>query len=362
MSRNSFFLLTLATFVVVVIAVTSTVKQTNRSVTIGDRDSAFPKLVANINDVGAIEIFDKENRFTILGEGDSWGILEKANYRVPRDKIRNFILELANLKLVERKTKIEDRYSRLEVEEPQGKDSNSRGVRVMSTNGDLLASAIIGRRKYFLYVDGRGGTYLRREGERQAWLAEGETHFGSAPSDWLDRSVFELDPNNVKSYNIVHPDGTVLRGIRETPGSKFVLDGMSSEREFKTDNEAERLAFVVEKFEFADIERTPYQNFDGFSGQRHNAQYEFFDGLVVTFDVITLPKPKGASKFDEPPRWAKASASIAPDTPEDLRIKLKDAMKKLNEKLLSWEFLLEELDGIRTTKRIEDMLKPLEDS
>ena len=358
MNVRSFAILAGLTAVAVVGAIVVLVQEAVPITVVGDREPAFPRLVERINDVGAIEITTNEHRFTVTGEGDEWGIDEKNGYRVKRETVRNFILEIANLRLVEGKTELEDRYHFLDVEKPEGEESGAREIRVLAKDGQELAAGFIGRRKFFLYVDGRGGTYLRREGDKRAWLAEGEVNFGRTPSDWMDRTVFNFDPKNVKRYQIRHPGGDTVTGHRVTAGEKMEIDEVPESREYKTDNEADRLAWVVEKFDLADVEPAPHQDFDTFAGERHVAEYEFFNGLVITFEVITLPKPEDASRFDEPPRWARVVASVAPDAPEDQKAEAAQQALEVNQITKGWEYKLEELDGLRTTKPLEDLLKP----
>jgi len=358
MNSRAFIGLAALTVVAVIGAIVSLARDSTPITVVGDREPAFPKLVERINDVGAIEITTKDHRFTITGEGEGWGIEEKNGYPVKRETVRNFLLEIASLRLVEGKTELADRYKHLQVEDPEGEDSEARGIRLLARNGEPLGAGVIGRRKFFLYVDGRGGTYLRREGDKRAWLAEGEVNFGRAPANWLDRNVFELDPKLVKRYTLKHPDGELVIGRRATPGEKVEIDGVPEQRTYKTDNEADRLALVVERFEFADVEPGPHQDFEAHADSRYFAEYEFFNGLVLKFEVITLPKPDGASRFDEPPRWARVTATIATDAPDDGRAEATQKALEIDQKTKGWEYLLEELDGLRTTKSVEDMLAP----
>jgi len=358
MNTRSFLGLAGITAIAVIAAIVILARESVPITVVGDREPAFPKLVERINEVGAIEITTNEHRFTITGEGDDWGIEEKNGYTVKRETVRNFILEIANLRLVEGKTELEDRYHFLDVETPEGEDSDARGIRILAGDGEELAAGVIGRRKFFLYVDGRGGTYLRREGDRRSWLAEGEVNFGRTPPEWMDRTVLDFDPKNVKQYVISHPNGDTVTGRRVTPGEKMEIDEVPEDREYKTDNEADRLAWVVEKFDFGDVEPAPHRDFENFEGPRHTTEYTFFNGLVLKFEVITLPKPEDASRFDEPPRWARVTASVSTDAPEDQRAEATQQALEVNQMTEGWEYELEELDGLRTTKPVEDLLKP----
>ncbi|MBM3504905.1 MAG: DUF4340 domain-containing protein [Alphaproteobacteria bacterium] len=355
MNIRRFGILAAATAVMLVLAIVATVRTTPPARIIGDREPAFPKLVERINDVGAIEIKTRKHHFTIKGEGDQWGIVEKKNYRVPFAKVRDFVREAAELRLVEGKTRQKDRYGRLEVDEPEGEKSEARQFTVYAKNGEILAQGYIGRRKYFLYADGRAGTYVRRGGDQQAWLAEGEVNLGRTAPQWLDRLVFEFPVAEVRRYLITHPDGAKVAGQRNEPRGKVSLDNVPEGRRFRTDNEADRLALVVEKFEFEDIFPAPHIEW---TGERHIAEYETFDGVIITFEVKTFPKPENASVSAEPPRFGRVKASLAADLPADKRAEAQKRVDEINAKVKDWEYKLEELDGLRTTKTMEDMLEP----
>jgi hypothetical protein len=355
MNIKRFIALAAATATMLVLAIVVTVSNSPPPKIIGDREPAFPKLVERINDVGAIEIKTREHHFTVSGSGDQWGIVEKKNYRVPFAKVRDFVREIHDLRLVEGKTREKERHARLEVDEPDGAKSEARAFTIRARNGEILAQGYVGRRKYFLYADGRAGTYVRRAGDLQAWLAEGEVNLGRTAPQWLDRLVFENQVAEVKRYVITHPDGTKLVGHRDEPGAKMALDNVPANRRFRTDNEADRLALVVEKFEFEDIFPAPHVDW---SGEKHTAEYELFDGVVISFETKTFPKPENASISAEPPRFGRVKASVSPNVPADKRAEAQKKADEINAKVKDWEYKLEELDGIRTTKTLEDMLEP----
>lgn len=360
---RTFLILAVVTALVVVAAIVLTTANAPPQTVQGERDYAFPKLVERINDVASIEIRSHDHTFTVSGSGDTWGVVEKNNYRVPREKVRDFLREIANLRLVEGRTERDDRYARLNVDDPKADKSEARGIKVALKDGTVLADGIVGRRKYFLYVDGRGGTYIRRTGEKRSWLTEGEVNFGKAPPEWLDRLVFEIPTADVKRYTISGADGKTLVGEKDAPGGKVAIrGGIPADRKFKTDTEADRINLVVEKFEFEDVFPKGHVDFAGFKGQRNTAEFVTFDGLAITFETLTFPKPEGASEYDEPPRFGRVRASVAADAPADKRAEVEKRAAELNAKMEPWEYKFEWLDGTRTSKTLEDLLEPKEQS
>ena len=356
MKPKAFAALALATAIMVVAAVLAIVLDDNPQTVLEDRKPAFPRLVENINEAASIEIGSKEGAFTVTGGGDAWGVVEKDGYEVKRQTVRDFLLSLANLRLVEAKTSRAERYDRLDVEEINANDSSSRSITVRDGDGQVLASAVIGRRKYFLYVDGRGGTYLRRAGELQAWLAEGEMDFGALPFDWLNRLVLEIPAGDIQDLTVSQPDSETLVLRRDERGQEhFSVLGAPQGGELKTETEADRLAFVVAKFEFDDVESAEEVPFND---ELHTATYTTFDGLRIVIEV-TSKEIVSLRITDNPPmeRWARIRAEVADSVTEDSRAAITTQAAEINAKTSAWAFKLDELMGNRVTKRLAQLYK-----
>lgn len=356
MNPRVFAGLALATVIMVVAAVVAVVLEDNPQTVLQDRKPAFPKLVERLNEAVSIEIGSKDGKFTVTGSGETWGIVEKNGYAVKRETVRNFLLNLANLRLVEAKTSREDRYGRLEVEDIEADDAGSRLVTVRDGEGRILADGIIGRRKYFLYVDGRGGTYLRRAGELQAWLAEGEMDFGALPFDWLNRLVLEVPAQDVQDLTIAQPDSETLVLKRDERGQvNFTVLGAPEGRELKTETEADRLAFVVAKFEFDDVE--PVENVS-FEGPLHTATYTTFDGLRIVIEVASK-EIVSVRLTDDPPveLWARIRAEAADGVSAESRAAVTARAEEINAKTRPWAYKVDELMGNRLTKRLAQLYK-----
>ncbi len=357
MKPKTFAGLALLTFLMVVLAVIAVVLEDNTQTVLEDRKPAFPRLVERINEATSIEIGSKDGKFTVTGGGDTWGVVEKNDYPVKRETVRDFLLSLANLRLVEAKTSRQDRYERLEVEDIEADDAESRSVTVRDGDGRILADGIIGRRKYFLYVDGRGGTYLRRAGELQSWLAEGEMDFGALPFDWLDRLALEVPAEEVQELTIAQPDSETLVLQKDEPGQEhFSVIGAPEDGVLKTESEADRLAFVVRNFEFDDVEPIEKVSFE--DGPLHTATYTTFDGLRI---VIELASKEIVSLriADNPPmeRWARIRAEVAEDAAEESRAAVTARADEINASTGAWAYKVDELMGNRLTKRRAQLYK-----
>ena len=108
MKINSLLILIFVSIFLVISALASTLIKFNSPIVTSERELAFPRLMKEINQVGKIIITSKGEAFTIVNDNEKWYLKEKNDYPVPRSKVRNFLLELTNLILVERKTKLKE--------------------------------------------------------------------------------------------------------------------------------------------------------------------------------------------------------------------------------------------------------------
>src|SRR5918994_5690580 len=126
-------------------------------------EPAFPALRENPDVVAKVTLTTPEGTITLVREtGDRWSALERYGYPVDRKRVRDLVVALADMRLIERKTAQPERYPRLEVEPPDAEKAQSTLVRLGAADGAVLAEAIIGKQRYRLTGTEPSGTYLRR--------------------------------------------------------------------------------------------------------------------------------------------------------------------------------------------------------
>src|SRR3984893_14204215 len=190
MQRRGLILLAAATLVLVALAVVA--------IATGDRTvsraapgaAALPALAGNLGEVASVGLKRSGLELTFVRDGDGWLVVEKGNYPAAAGKVRQIVLGMADLALVEPKTQKADLYPRLEVDDP-GK-GKSTVVALKDKSGAALAEMIIGKRRYDRLGAGNDGVYIRKPGDTQAWLARGSLEFSDQLSSWLDRRVLDL--------------------------------------------------------------------------------------------------------------------------------------------------------------------------
>lgn len=341
----------------------------------------FPVLATRINDVCEISVKSKDNE-VVLKRGDTksdgndgapvWMVMSKSNYPADANKVRDAVVSLNELRVVDHKTQKPENYAFLGVTDPESKDSPSRLVTLKDATGQVMVGAVLGNTVPAAGAP-RGETkpsvYLRRAGEAQAYQAEGRidprASFDPDALSWLDRDVISVDAARVKSVTITHADGSRTRIERESKDAKdFAVLGIPAGRELKYAGAASPTGGALSRVNLDDV--MPIQQASEGALPAGSAEFFTFDGLVVTVETST----KGgtgwatfAARYEEPdaePVPSNQPPPAATDSAE--KQKRADEVKKeadtLNRKLTAWAYALPEFKLKQFQTTVEELLKP----
>ncbi len=165
----------------------------------------LPELAARVGDVARITVRVGGTTMTARRAENGWVLEEKQGYPVELDKVRELVLGLAQMRLVEAKTSDPERLARLELESPDTEGAKSREITLADADGNVLAKVVIGKRKFSLYGPGKSGSYVRLAEETQAWLADRALDVPEEPLDWFDRTILSLPRKDVAEV-VLRPD------------------------------------------------------------------------------------------------------------------------------------------------------------
>jgi hypothetical protein len=219
-------------------------------------EPAFPALRANPDAVAKIVLTTPDGTFTLVREtGDHWSAAERFGYAVDGKRVHDLVVALADMRLIETKTALPERYSRIEVEDVKTKDAKSRLLRLESADGKVLAEGLIGKQHHRLTGSQPEGTYLRRPGEAQAWLASGGVQIEPKVVDWLDRQVVDLSADNIRRIEIRPEGGEAYVAERAAAGAPLVLQNLAAGETAKKPEDLNRLASAFAAVSFDDVQR-----------------------------------------------------------------------------------------------------------
>jgi len=203
---------------------------------------------------------------------------------VEAEQIKKLVLALANLQLLEAKTDDPKLLKRLELEEPGAEGAKSRSVTLDDTAGKTLAAAIVGKPKPGLYGGGRGGVYVRRVGDNQAWLAAGELDLPSDALALLNHEVIDIPLAQVARVTLQPAGGEPIRLQRpDAKTTTFTTDAPLPEGRTLDSAKVEELAGTLANLTLQDVK--PASALPVPADASH-ARFETFDGLAVDVTLV----------------------------------------------------------------------------
>ena len=271
-------------------------------VQIGD-EPAFPALRERPDAVAKVTITMPTGGFTLTRKGDRWVAADRHDYPVAADKLRELIVQLAEMRLIEAKTNRPDRYARLEVEDV-AEGASSRRIRLEDAEGTVLAEAIVGKQRQRLTGAESSGTYLRRPGEAQSWLASGGIELDEQVQNWLEEEIIALDGERVRRLEVSPPSGDGYAVVRDAPAGELRLDGLADGEKLKQDANLNQLLGALARVQLEDIR--PLGEVD-WPDEQHTVRVATFDGLELTLQLATVNDQ----------HWLRVDAAgAAPDQPQ----------------------------------------------
>jgi hypothetical protein len=335
MRKSTFLLLLLATIVSVAAAAHAVLsgERTARPPAQGQR--VLPELATRLGDLAWMRLFQGTRKTDFTAIGGRWVLIEKGNYPAAAGKVRRLLLGLADLTLVEAKTRRPELLSRLDLDDP----SNGRStlIRLQNRTGGIVAELIVGKTRRDRLGGGNDGVYVRKPGEDQAWLAGGSLDLPADLNGWLDRRIVDVPASRIASVTLTGSDGAVLTLRRQASGERFAVADPPDGVPFKPDAPIAELAAALTGLELDDVVSSAELPVPE-SGVA-TALYTMFDGLAVTIwlfahndaDWITVEAiGRGAAEADAKAidaRVAHWTYKIAPERAKQLRTRLADLVE-----------------------------------
>src|SRR5689334_19335209 len=188
MQARGFYALLGGTAIVVVAAIALSIGHGSAQPEADAGKIVLPSVYARSADVGTIAVKRDKGTLTLKRGKDGWTVAERDHYPADATKVRQALVGLAELKLVEAKTSKPDLYQRLEVGDVK-EGAKSALVGIKDTKGEKMGELIVGKRRPDRLGAGTDGIYIRRPGEAQSWLAQGSLDLTGEAKDWLDKKV-----------------------------------------------------------------------------------------------------------------------------------------------------------------------------
>lgn len=366
MNTKPFLSLCAVTAVAVVLAIISVGSQPSYESADAKGEMLFPTLVNDINRLKTVVVRSKEGTYNLDLNDQGWQFRERDNYAADDKKIAEMVLRMARMQKLEAKTKIESSYERLDLSDPDAKDSRAKQVTLIDKDGKTIADLIVGKRKFTLGSKD-GGTYIRIPGDAQTWLALGELNPGEKARDWLKRDVADIKDKSIKRVTVTHPDGEKVTVLKTSPNDEsFKIQGIPSGREPTTDFVADEVGRILSILMLDDVDKASDVPFP--TGKVIKAEFEGFDGFNKVFvDLVEVDdkswiKLRGESTTIQsaPKATPPPTAAAAPDAQPDVQTDWKSIIAELNARTEGWVFEIPGYEVAPLKKRMSDLTKKRE--
>jgi len=285
MKPRSFAALAVVTAFAVAISLTTYASQNRWSQAKVTGAALFPGLSAQASRISRLELKQGDKAVNLARDKESWTLADKGGYPAKPEAVRTLLVKLAGAELVESKTRNKDRYALLELEDPSGKDTKSRLLRLLDDKGGVIAEAIIGKKRFDAFGGSKGGTYVRKPGDAQTWLSNAELDVPVGVRDWVQPVVLDLPAPKTSAVTIEIPGEEPLKIARDAAdATKYALVGLPEGKKLKEDAGIDAIVRAVGNIDLEDVRKSGAAPAPGAASV---ARIEADGGLSVT---ITLRK------------------------------------------------------------------------
>lgn len=319
----------------------------------------FPNLDAKaVNSAASLTVTAKGKTFTVYQKDGAWVVKEMSDYPADTALVRKALFSLTELRPYEAKTKDPKRLAKLELEDPKGKDAQSKQLTVKDKDGKVLADVVYGKANTTNVILGKEMVYVRKAGSEQSWLAEGDPSLKAEPLDWILRAVIDVDVERVKDVETKTLKGELVLHIAKAKADdkEYAIRNQPAGRKPK---EARTIAYVAESLDNAnldDVKKVGEIDFE--KNGTVVGTWRTFDGLVIKARMAEVDK-----KF-----WVALSAEVdeaalLKEKPKAVsKLKDADAVRKeaaeINSKVRAWAYHLPTTSSRFMTYKLEDLLEP----
>lgn len=347
-----------AVITIIIVAAAVIISQQRAPQTSKEKPRLFPELAGKINDVSEITIRDDQTTLTVHRLSGIWSIVEADNYPALVDKVKQTVLVASEFDVIAEKTTNPDLYKRLGVEDPDDKGATSHLLTIKS-NGDELASLIVGKSRRSKSPSSAPGLYVRIPGQEQALLVEGSLTVSTDIVQWFKRDIINVDADRVSAIHIRPKDKPVVHLKKDNPGDDLILRNIPDGREPKPEYYISRMAAILENV-YADGVRS--EDSIDYSSPDSSISVRTFDGLTANIEIRKIGDNTYARfSFAAEP----GETVIAEDTDqapeeavaeEEVRVTPEQEAEDLNSLLDGWAYQLSVLKAELVNQSLSDLL------
>jgi len=294
-------------------------------------------------DIASIRIAQPNATLTLQRRDDGWVIAERRGFPADVAKVRDFVIQVLELKVGQSEPIGEKDRARLNV------DASGTQVEFASADGKSLGKLTVGK-KYFKSGEVENPDKARADGRFVSVPAQAATVYivsdpltqaSTKSADWIDHTSFQVE--KVKTLEVKKPDGEAWKLERAGDNADWKLTPMKPGEKLNTGN-ANAATYSLSLLELADV--APDDAKDTGLDNPTLIRAATFDGLTYEIQVGKLQGDNYFVRFT-------SSGSVQGQDGDERIKKLRERQPR--EKLLSGYVLM------IPKSKLDDTLKPRND-
>jgi Domain of unknown function (DUF4340) len=256
MKPRAFAALAVITVVAVAIAIATYASQNRWSQAKVTGAALLPGLAAQASRISRVELQQGDKTLALAKSNEGWTLADRGGYPVKPGAVRALLVKLAEAELVEGKTRNKDRFALLELEDPVGKDSKSRLLRLKDDQGAVIAETIVGKKRWDAFGGSKSGTYVRKPGDPQTWLSNGDLDVSLNVRDWVQAGVLDVPSTKIAKLTVEIPGEEPLVIARDgADTAKYTLMGLPDGKKLKEGAGIDAIVRAVGNIELDDVRK-----------------------------------------------------------------------------------------------------------
>lgn len=179
---------------------------------------------------------------------EGWGVAQRQHYPAATGRLRGLLLDLAEARLLERKTDDPAQHAQLGLGDIAAAEAGGRLL-------ELAAPDRVWRLRLGAAASGRTATYARLADQDQCWLIDRTFALDEAPRRWLEPELLDIGMQRVRGFRIAHPDGETVAGRRAEDGEapRYAPRGLPAGRSLQGAYALNRAAAAIAGLSLEDV-------------------------------------------------------------------------------------------------------------
>lgn len=333
----------------------------------------YPALLDHLNDSQQLVIESADGTVTVVRDGEHWTIKELDDYPARVTAVKQALLQLASLEILETKTGKTEKYSQLGVEDRSVAGATSRAVKVITQNGETAVDLLVGKERP-VRATNPPGHYVRRAGEASTYLVEGALSLGTEPTEWLETSVVNLPVERVRQVTIQPASGPAMVVNKASPEVQLytladVPDGyevharatVSSMGGLLLDARFEKVAAMSKLAGLTPAAVATVETFDGLTAIVE--RFDFENAAYLTFKFTHTPEKAAVPTAAASPAVSPVEdpTPTTPVPPLKSSEAVSEEVAKLNAGVHGWAYVLPDYKSRLLEKTFADLIKKKEE-